>query len=158
MYVSTKTYGHELGLSCVFRQRLAESHCNKLHGYALSVKLTFEADTLDHRNWVQDFGGLKTVKNRLEELFDHTLALDPLDPEFKTLWSLHERGLARVVIFERGVGCEAFAQYIYEFVNEWLYSTQYGITATGESIPQRVRLRSVEVREHGANSAIFEGL
>ena len=42
-YVSTKTYGHEVGLSCAFRQHKADSHCAKLHGYALSVKVEFEA-------------------------------------------------------------------------------------------------------------------
>lgn len=152
MYVSTKTYGHELGLSCAFRQFRANSHCRLLHGYALSVKLEFEADTLDSRNWVMDFGGLKEVKARLQELFDHTIAVDVMDPEKDRLWALHEAGLARVVIFERGVGCEAFAQHIYEFVAAWLKTTE------GFVYSDRVRLRSVEVREHGANSAIFEGL
>ena len=33
---STKTYGHEEGLSCCFRQwRATHSHCRLLHGYAL---------------------------------------------------------------------------------------------------------------------------
>lgn len=161
MYVSTKTYGHELGLSCAFRQWRANSHCKLLHGYALSFKLVFEADTLDHRNWVQDFGGLKDVKARLQELFDHTIAVDNLDPEKNRLWALHEAGLARVVIFERGVGCEAFAEYVYKFVSKWLRDSQLPkdeleLKFIGWS--QRVRLRSVEVREHGANSAIFEGI
>ena len=39
---STKTYGHEEGLSCCFRQwRATHSHCRLLHGYALSFRLTF---------------------------------------------------------------------------------------------------------------------
>jgi 6-pyruvoyltetrahydropterin/6-carboxytetrahydropterin synthase len=148
MYVSTKTYGHELGLSCAFRQWRAESHCNKLHGYAISVKLTFEADTLDHRNWVMDFGGLKPVKARLQELFDHTIAVDALDPCFDRFWDLDEAGLARVVTFQDGVGCEAFAEFVWRYVHGWLEK---------EGQAPRVRIRSVEVREHGANSAIYEG-
>ena len=38
----TKTYGHDLGLSCCFRQWGASSHCRFLHGYALSFSFTFE--------------------------------------------------------------------------------------------------------------------
>ena len=67
---STKTFGHHLGLSACFRQHRAESHCRLLHGYALQIKLTFEADTLDVRNWVVDFGALKPLRKRFEELFD----------------------------------------------------------------------------------------
>jgi len=148
MHVSTKTYGHEVGLSCAFRQWRAESHCRLIHGYAIAVGLVFEADELDHRNWVIDFGGLKPVKARLQELFDHTIAVDNMDPEKDRFWALHEAGLANVVIFERGVGCEAFSEYIYHYVDAWLMSAGHA---------PRVRLRSVEVREHGANSAIFEG-
>ena len=53
MYNSTKTYGHDVGLSCSFRQWRAQSHCSKVHGYALSVKFTFAAEKLDERNWVR---------------------------------------------------------------------------------------------------------
>ena len=30
-----------------------------VHGYSLGFKLVFECDSLDERNWVMDFGGLK---------------------------------------------------------------------------------------------------
>ena len=34
-YLSTKTYGHNIGLACVFRQPNADhSHCHLLHGYS----------------------------------------------------------------------------------------------------------------------------
>lgn len=42
VYRSTKTYGHNAGLSCAFRQWKANSHCKYLHGYALSFKFVFE--------------------------------------------------------------------------------------------------------------------
>ena len=35
MYRSSKTYGHEIGLSAAFRQWRAQSHCRLIHGYAL---------------------------------------------------------------------------------------------------------------------------
>ena len=62
-YYSTKTYGHEEGLSCMFRQPLAtHSHCSLLHGYALSFSFKFGCDGLDDKNWVVDFGNLKELK------------------------------------------------------------------------------------------------
>jgi 6-pyruvoyltetrahydropterin/6-carboxytetrahydropterin synthase len=62
-YLSTKTYGNDRGLSCCFRQwRSTHSHCSLLHGYSIGIKLIFESETLDDRNWVMDFGGLKAFK------------------------------------------------------------------------------------------------
>ena len=59
MFFSTKTYGHETGLSCAFRQPNAtHSHCSLLHGYALSFKFVFGAQELDNKNWAVDFGDL----------------------------------------------------------------------------------------------------
>ena len=54
-YYSTKTYGNDRGLSCCFRQwRSTHSHCSLLHGYSIGIRLVFEADTLDPRNWVME--------------------------------------------------------------------------------------------------------
>ena len=72
-YYSTKTYGHNIGLSACFRQPNAHSHCKFLHGYSLQFKFTFSCDSLDERNWVVDFGGLKPLKAWLENTFDHQL-------------------------------------------------------------------------------------
>lgn len=143
-YRSTKTYGHEVGLSACFRQWRAESHCSRLHGYALSVRLEFGADTLDKNNWVVDFGALKPVKEWLAATFDHKTLVaydDPFEAHFRRL----DRDEIADVLFVEATGCEAFAEMIADWVKVWLSDTQ------GE----RVRLISVEVREHGANSAIF---
>lgn len=32
LYQSTKTYGHDRGFSCAFRQWRADSHCRLIHG------------------------------------------------------------------------------------------------------------------------------
>ncbi|QDB70844.1 hypothetical protein [Pseudomonas virus PBPA162] len=145
-YRSTKTYGHEQGLSCCFRQwRATHSHCSLLHGYAISVALEFEADELDQRNWVVDFGALGEVKEFLQYSFDHTLMVAQDDPELDTLTGLNGLGLARCIVLPR-VGCEAFAEYIADFVQGWLQR---------EGLAPRVDLAKVEVREHGANSAIY---
>ena len=146
-YQSTKTFGHNLGLSCCFRQWRADSHCSFLHGYAVEVKLVFEAPELDHRNWVIDFGSLKLVKKYLEDMFDHKTLVAQDDPEHSTFLELHEKKIIDMVTVP-AIGCEKFSQYIYEHVDSWLVST-------GEST--RVKLVSCEVREHGANSAVYTG-
>ena len=106
-YVSTKTYPN-LGPVC-YRQWKAESHCNLLHGYALTFHFEFGANELDVRNWVVDFGGLKDLKYKLEEWFDHTLLLATDDPEFETLNNLGKKGLAKVIVVEK-TGCEENAR------------------------------------------------
>ena len=147
VYVSTKTYGHNIGLSTCFRQHKAHSHCKFLHGYALQVRLEFEADQLDETGWVVDFGSLKGFKGWLETTFDHKLLVAESDPHKAALCHLAKLHLADIVIVP-ATGCESFAKLIYECGVVWLVDNGYS---------PRVRLRSVEVCEHGANSAIYNG-
>tara|TARA_R110002094_G_scaffold57143_2_gene68253 strand:- start:541 stop:846 length:306 start_codon:yes stop_codon:yes gene_type:complete len=73
-FYSTKHYGHNVGLSAVFRQPNADhSHCHLLHGYSLAFKFTFGCNKLDNKNWAVDFGGLKGIKAWLEDSFDHNV-------------------------------------------------------------------------------------
>lgn len=146
MYYSTKTYGNEQGLSCCFRQwRANSSHCSRLHGYSIGIRLVFMAESLDDRNWVQDFGGLKDFKKWAEFMFDHTLIVAKDDPYIHYFQNLDMQSLADVREVD-AVGCEKFAELCYEYMNE-LLKTQ-----------DRVKLKSAEVFEHGANSAIYEGV
>ena len=144
-YRSTKTYDHSEGLSCTFRQwRAGESHCRLLHGYALAFKFVFVARALDERHWCFDFGGLKPVRRWLHEMFDHTLLVAADDPERLRLEELGQLGLADVRVMP-AVGCEATAWFVHTKVGEMVRD------ATGG----RVWLESVEVREHGGNSALY---
>ena len=146
MFKSTKTFGHELGLSAAFRQWRADSHCRLIHGYALAITLTFEADELDKRNWVVDFGSLKSFKQQLVDTFDHKLLVAEDDPMIEEIMRLKDvLGIADVVEVP-ATGCEAFAKLIYECAEIWLKDAGYA---------PRVRMHSVEVKEHGANSAIY---
>lgn len=145
MFRSTKTFGHDIGLSAAFRQWKAESHCRLIHGYALAVRLEFEAEELDVRNWVVDFGSLKSLKGMLEDTFDHKLLVAEDDPWLHKLTELEQFGLAEVVVVP-ATGCEKFAEMIYECVEVWLKDNGYA---------PRCRIAKVEVSEHGANSAIF---
>lgn len=145
MFYSTKTYGPENGLSCCFRQWRAESNCRLIHGYALSFKFVFASADLDVRNWVVDFGSLKSLKGILQDNFDHTLLVASDDPHKDTLLNLDKLGLAKVIEVP-STGCEATAQMVYEVAEQWLKDAGYS---------PRVSLVSVEVSEHGANSAIY---
>ena len=144
-FYSTKTYDHNEGLSCAFRQwRATHSHCRLIHGYALAVKFTFGAKKLDDRNWVQDFGGLKDIKKWLKHMFDHTLCVAEDDPELERFKELEKNDIVDLRVIP-AVGCEKFAEFIYNYVGKIIKDESQG----------RVWLDSVEVREHGANSAIY---
>ena len=141
-YRVTKTYGNERGLSCAFRQWKADSHCKLIHGYSLGFRFVFEAETLDQRNWVYDFGDLGFIKLFLEDNFDHIMMIAQDDPRKHDLYNLD--GIAEIRELPV-VGCEAFAEYVYSYVgNEVSIRTN-----------NRVSLVSVECFEHGANSALF---
>jgi 6-pyruvoyltetrahydropterin/6-carboxytetrahydropterin synthase len=133
-------------MSCAFRQFRAESHCRLLHGYSLAFKFIFESDELDVRNWVVDFGGLKPLKGILEDTFDHKTVVAEDDPHLEWFEKGAKLGVLDLVVVP-AAGCEKFAEMVYEVTEQWLHDAGYG---------GRVRLRSVEVSEHGANSAIFE--
>lgn len=145
-YVSTKTY-KQIG-PVAYRQWRADSHCNLIHGYALSFHFEFEAETLDARNWVIDFGGLKPLKGMLEDWFDHTLLVAVDDPQREELLRLGELKLAKIVEVEK-TGCEGIAQFLYEYINT-IFLPNYGEQ-------HRVWCTKVEVRETDANMAMIVG-
>ena len=143
-FISTKTYNHSIGLSCAFRQwRAKHSHCKYMHGYALSVRINFKG-MLNDRNWVYDFGDLKFVKQFLQDTFDHKTVVAEDDPELETFKELEEKGLIQLVVIPH-VGCEKFAEYICKEI-----APQIEVNSN-----ERVKLMSVEVREHSGNSAIY---
>ena len=147
-YISTKTY-KQIG-PVAYRQWRADSHCNLIHGYALGFHFEFESDTLDVRNWVFDFGGLKPLKATLEEWFDHTLLVAEDDPKKAELVKLGELGLAKITFVEK-TECEGISDFLYEYVNTIF------LPSCGKDIADRVWCCKVEVRETDANMAMRTG-
>lgn len=151
MYTSEKVID---GFSTVFRQwKAKDSHCKFLHGYALSFKLVFESETLDERNWVQDFGFLKKSKFKMDGhelkfwfdyMFDHTVIISYDDPE-KEYFKDHNNITLQLRVMEN-VGCEAFAAYVFSVVS----------LALKHDVGDRVKLRSVTCIENHKNSATYE--
>lgn len=151
-FYSTKTYGNDRGLSCCFRQwRSTHSHCSLLHGYSIGIKLVFECNNLDERNWVMDFGGLKDFKKWAEYMFDHTLLVAEDDPELQLFLNMPKNVVDLRVV--PAVGCERFAEMAYNKMSELLDKSE----KAGTLLNPTVCVKSVEVFEHGANSAIYEG-
>ena len=146
MYVSTKTY-KQLG-PVAYRQHRADSHCNLIHGYALSFHFEFESEDLDSRNWVMDFGGLRPLKDSLEDWFDHTLLVADDDPDREHLLKLGELGLAKITQVEK-TGCEGLSSFLYEYINT-IFLKDYGEA-------DRIWCSKVEVRETDSNMAMKIG-
>ena len=104
-----------------------------------------------------DFGGLKGFKEWADFMFDHTLVVAEDDPQlemFKKMASLglQDQGGVCDLRIVPAVGCEMFAKLAFDKMAELLSAgnMSYPINPT-------VRIKSVEVFEHGANSAIYEG-
>jgi len=149
-FQSTKVFD---GYSTVFRQWRAEgTHCKFLHGYGISFKVIFEGD-LDERNWVWDFGGMKRAKGTIDGMapkewmdfmFDHTYIIALDDPFLPKAMEMHREGIVQLRVIP-ATGAEQFAKYIYDKVNEFVL----------EETNNRVRVVSVEFKEHAKNSAIY---
>ena len=147
-FISTKTYKQIAPVA--YRQWKADSHCNLIHGYALSFHFEFESDTLDARNWVIDFGSLRPLKEFIEEHMDHCLLVALDDPQRDVLLNLGKLGIAKVTEVER-TGCEGLADYLYEYVNTIL------LPSFGSGEAERVWCCKVEVRETDANMSMRVG-
>ena len=144
-FISTKTFNQAFPVA--YRQWRADSHCNVLHGYALTIHLEFGCMDLDARNWVVDFGSLKPLKGQLEDWFDHKLLVAEDDPHFEVLTSPGVAHVASVTLVAK-TGCEGIADFIFEHLNDrdagWLKTYGYG---------GRVLCTRVEVRETDSNMA-----
>jgi 6-pyruvoyltetrahydropterin/6-carboxytetrahydropterin synthase len=147
---STKIFD---GYSCVFRQWKAEdTHCKFLHGYGVSFKVWFEGE-LDEKNWVWDFGHAKrskylidgmTPKVWMDYMFDHTTIVAQDDPYLETFEQMDKDGIIQLRVLP-AVGCEKFAEFIFEKLNPWVETDSNG----------RVKITQVEVREHEKNTALY---
>ena len=149
-FQSTKIFD---GFSTVFRQWRADgTHCQFLHGYGISFKITFEGE-LDEKNWVWDFGGMKRAKGTIDSMnpkswmdhmFDHTVIMAEDDPYLELFEDMDKNKLIQLRVIP-ATGAEQFAKYIYDKVNEFVL----------KETNNRVRVTQVEFKEHNKNSAIY---
>lgn len=147
-YISTKSY-HQIA-PVAYRQWRADSHCNLIHGYALSFHFEFECNDLDVRNWAFDFGGLRPLKDFIEEHFDHCLLLAQDDPHYDEIKRLGELGIAKITEVEK-TGCEGIADFLYKYINGIF------LPDCGKAESERIWCSKVEVRETHSNMAMRVG-
>jgi 6-pyruvoyltetrahydropterin/6-carboxytetrahydropterin synthase len=142
-FTSTKIL--ELG-SCAFRQPKADhSHCRYLHGYRLTAKFWFGANSLDESHWVVDFGNLGHLKKILREQFDHTTCIAADDPALPIFEELRKADACDLRVMPAGTGIERIAEYCFKVANEFIREQSTG----------RCWVDKVEVFEHENNSAIY---
>ena len=94
--------------------------------------------------WVLRLVGVEYDLQKKEAAYRKILVIAEDDPELNIFKTLHGKGLANLFTF-KGVGCEKFAEHVYNYVSSKVYTDTKG----------RVSVYSVEVFEHGANSAIY---
>jgi len=141
-FVSTKTFSN---FPCAHRQWRHDGDCALIHGYSRSFHFQFGAHTLDACGFAVDFGKLDFVKAHLEYMFDHTMLINPDDPYLDKFKELDELGICALRVMPYGVGMEATAMYLCEFVDERLREITNG----------RCWVISVEARENDKNSAVY---
>ena len=141
IFYSTKRF---TGFPCTHRQWSAESHCRFVHGYSREFIFEFGAKSLTQQKWVVDFGGLKSVRKWLEEVFDHTFLVSQDDPYKAEFEKLDSAGVIQMRVLPNA-GMEATAEYVYQKVNEIVFNETDG----------RAWVNKVEVRENENNSAIY---
>ena len=158
-YQSTKLFDN---YSVAIRQWKAQhSHCQLLHGYALKFKVWFESvepleeNQLDEMNWIQDYGGFKSVdakptpdnglKDWMDYMWDHTLLIEKDDPYLDLFVSMNPT-VCHLRIMDK-IGAESAAKLVYDKFNERLAVTGGG----------RVKVVKVECWEAKRNSSIYIG-
>lgn len=139
---STKTFAN---YPCAHRQWRHQGNCRLIHGYSRSFHFVFGAQQQDVCGFVVDFGELKWLRDWLEHMFDHTLLLNPDDPELELFRQLDDRGVCALRVMPYGVGMEGTAQMVCEYADSELRRLTKG----------RCWVVSVEARENDKNSAIF---
>ena len=149
-FQSTKLFD---GFSCVFRQWKAKNtHCRFMHGYGVSFRVWFEG-SLDDRNWVWDFGGMKRAQTKIDGMspkawmdymFDHTMIIAEDDPYIKAFQQMDQTGVAQVRVIP-ATGAEKFSEYIYNKLNNFVQEETDG----------RVKVTKVKFMEHGKNAASY---
>jgi 6-pyruvoyltetrahydropterin/6-carboxytetrahydropterin synthase len=97
-----------------------------------------------------DFGGLKPLKDKLEDWFDHTLLVAQDDPQRDALINLGKLGLAKITEVEK-TGCEGLSDFLYEYINT-IFLPDYG-----RAEADRIWCCRVEVRETDNNMAMRVG-
>jgi 6-pyruvoyltetrahydropterin/6-carboxytetrahydropterin synthase len=132
------------GFPCTHRQWRAESHCRFVHGYSREFYFEFAAKELTKEGWVVDFGGLKEIKEWLNDTFDHTFLVSQDDPAMESFKKLDQEGILQLRVLPNP-GMEGSAFYVYQEASKILKKL----------CGDRAWITLVKVSENDNNSAIY---
>ena len=83
-------------------------------------------------------------KDWMDYMFDHTVIVAEDDPHLSGFQNMDDTGVAQVRVVP-ATGAEKFAEFIFNKLNPFVQEETNG----------RVKVKQVEFREHGKNSAIY---
>lgn len=72
MITCAKTYPD---IPLAHRQPHHDGHCRFVHGHSWTLRVTFAAESLDANGFVVDFGGLRYLKDWIDQHLDHGILL-----------------------------------------------------------------------------------
>lgn len=123
-----------------------DGHCRLIHGHNWSFAITFAAEQRDENGFVVDFGKLKDLKAKFDEMFDHTLLLNRDDPkreQIQAFVQMLEIDNVRIVV---DCSCEGIAMLVHRISEVFVRVKTNG----------RVRVTRVVVYEDSKNKATYE--
>lgn len=125
----------------------SDTHCSLIHGYARTVEITIEAESLDASQWVIDLGDLKFIRAMLTDEWDHRLLVASDDPLLEDMRALEAKGGLSLNVMDIskgwGPGLEGSCQFLYDQIQPRL----------DEKTASRCRVIKVEIWEKTDNRA-----
>jgi 6-pyruvoyltetrahydropterin/6-carboxytetrahydropterin synthase len=128
--------------------------CRYPHGHSRTVEIVLEADGLDGRDMVCDFKAITLACREFLARFDHSMALNSLDPMLERLGPMGER----VVVFEKtDPTTEVMAKHMYDFLAAELRAGRTYTDDRGHaySFPPGLRLARVRLSETASSWAEY---
>ncbi len=142
MFTVTKSYRD---FAAAHRQPNHQGHCRLIHGHNWGFDITFAADRRDDNGFVIDVGRLKPIKAMLDDLLDHTLLLNELDP-FKV-----PDGFPAEIRRVPNCGMEGLAELVFHWINRQFVAGDLG----EDAMLRNVRVIEVTCLEDSKNSATY---
>lgn len=128
------------------RQPKHEGNCKHIHGHNWAFEIEFSAKERDKCGFVVDFGGLKGLKDLLNQKFDHMLVLNADDPLLFAQGSILDKVLdftGRNLTTVPDCSCEGLAEYVLDLASAFVEHLTEG----------RATVASVTCYEDSKNSA-----
>ncbi len=142
MLTCSKTYRD---IPMAHRAHAHPGHCAHLHGHNWAITLTFACRETDSLGFVVDFGGLRFVRDWIDQHLDHACVLSENDPFLAEAREMETRGLFKLHVAPN-CSCEGLARHFHAVFDAMIRRHTEG----------RAWIASIEVAEDSRNSVRFE--